>query len=512
MLSTAAALPPSAWLALDQQLLSDLLCTAVQTVDDAASSALQSSALRTLESALSEQLLLQLPRQVDMLLAATARACEGRAMSVRIAASGVAAACALALKGAVDHSTQQDAVANRSAQGGAAPFASDCSHSHSPPGTAHPTQNGVQKGHRCCAHCALSPDAWRLLQQTSLAAANGGEKARVHGMRAIGAVASVLPDLLQCRARCPQARDAKLQWGSWLGSAVSAVADALRAGSAKSTWNAAVAAGQVLLLAPRSYLPPDAPRSNSAPHESAQQALDTEEQTADRISIGTSTSDMLSQANGALAALPPALVHVLKTCANCKARIHAARALSAAAAQSAALLDPEALAAVVHSLATAVIAQQQGTESTPPRDEQPSTAPSGSATVSDAVQQAASNAPHLCSTDGADAAANAQYQAALHSALGDALLAATFTLDQAHVKALVATAGLASVVAALQCEMERHEAQAKTQAYSQVCTSVWLNLRCCCCCAEPSTVCSARVTIAHMTSALLCLVGKAHDI
>lgn len=156
----------------------------------------------------------------------------------------------------------------------------------------------------------LLPEAWRLLREAVLSAARGGEKTSVHGLRAVGCLAALLPVqetlvadafaqavepvLEASRAtQGPLEADEVGAWSVWLADALPMLRHGLSSGSAKSAWNACTAASLV-------FSNSDGLRGMAAPEE--------------------------------LQDLHAAVLAALQQSQNFKVRIHAARALHAAGA------------------------------------------------------------------------------------------------------------------------------------------------------------------------------------
>eukprot|EP00892_Ulva_mutabilis_P003285 jgi/Ulvmu1/1328/UM011_0056.1 len=176
------------------------------------------------------------------------------------------------------------------------------------PGAAHAEQTG--SGAVVPVAAVLGQQAWAHLREAVLAAAQGGEKTSVHGLRALGYLASLLPTqdtrvdgavahVVQPvfeASHLSEGRVAEAEmraWGAWLADALPVLRQGLASGSAKNAWNACTAAAQVFAR-------------------------------CDRLHGMVAAS--------ALQELHAGVVSALRQSQNFKVRIHAARALHAAGA------------------------------------------------------------------------------------------------------------------------------------------------------------------------------------
>jgi hypothetical protein len=428
--ATTASLPAGLWDRLSPQAVSEVLAAATKSAQADGNPAVRSNALKALEATLSVRALLALPIETAAAIEAIAAAFEDSASSVKISASGAVAACATSVRALV----HDDARPSGAQHGASELEASDVSARTRADDPGSESACG-EEGSMPVAGM-MSATTWGALRRAILAAAVGGDKLRINGMRAVGGLGSLLPlerstigpDVLRCYVShdagglsgarrhadsgTGDAGSGAVEWEGWLERAADAVIAALSKGSSKSAWNAAVAAGQ---LVGRADALADSPSAVSV-----------------------------------LARLPPELASVVRNSANFKARIHATRALCASHA-SRPLFPGDGLATAVGALAAARCAL----------DAEPDSAAAPEASAASAQDAA----------DAESSAADFRYREALQDSLGEALRVFVAALRPHDVTVLVGLGGAAALVAALRLEVAQLVEHFKAQQFEQVWTA-----------------------------------------
>ena len=228
--------------------------------------------------------------------AALLRACRDSAASVRVAAAVALARVCVQLRLLV-YPDAGDTAEGELRLGGSSPVQGH---------TSRPTSPAAEACGDVPIAAVLVPEAWGPLRDAALASAQGGDKTSAHGLRALGCLCALLPmqetmvaerivqtarpDLAAAALRA-EASGAEHAWSEWLAEALQVMRQGVSSSSAKSAWNACIAAAQVFLRSQRLR----------------------------------GVVELV-----ALQDLHAAVLAALQHSQNCKVRIHAARALQAA--------------------------------------------------------------------------------------------------------------------------------------------------------------------------------------
>ena len=414
-LAACAAVPRQLWDALPVATSAAAMQRASHCATTDAVSAVRASAVQALAATLSVAALVRLPDQAAAAVSAMSRACSHAAASVRVeSAAAVAECCALvrsAVRGDADanisegaHVARDSGVAQRTSRS-----AADSNGDNSEAGSIGQRHDTV-----ALASSLLPAAVWVELRAAALTAATGSEKARSQGVRAVGGLAAVLPlhttplrSVLPCRTDAPagQQHCDTEGWRDWLRAGIAAVANALGTGSAKTAWNAAVAAGSIWGCAEA--------RSGVADPDALQRLL-------------------------------PPVRQALRASASFKVRIHAAQALLATGATRE-CVGARGVASCLHDVACAFMALE---------------APGHCAAHSGVATGGPGDAA-------GDAAANFRYREALRHALVAALLCFSHALTGEDAAALRAEQA-PDVVAALRLAVLHDVGAHSAERYAQV--------------------------------------------
>lgn len=253
-----AATPPELWAALPGEQVEREVAAMRRVVETDGVPAVRAHAVAAAAAAVSHvSSFAKAPGAWAAAAAALLHACRDSGASVRVAAAVALARVCVQLRLLV-YPDAGDTAEGELRLGGSSPVQG---HTSRPPASSAAEARGDVP-----VAAVLGPEAWGPLRDAALASAQGGDKTSAHGLRALGCLCALLPmqetmvaqrivqtarpDLAAAALRA-EASGAEHEWSEWLAEALQVMRQGVSSGSAKSAWNACIAAAQVFLRSQR---------------------------------------------------------------------------------------------------------------------------------------------------------------------------------------------------------------------------------------------------------------------